>query len=221
MYDQTVATCQRWGALCFIDLGALLPPVSPDRRPHMPRDSAYAAPCATVRLEQAGVDSVHPGVCVRQIATMGCLGCCVLFPCGVFSLFWWIKGNFDVWGTYPRLDISPTESILTFEGCDADLLAGVSSSFARTREPERAAALRRGNAANVHAPTRERCTACPRRAGTTHLLRLVRAHYVHAPLLWVHVRGRPRQGRRGGRRGAARAAAGQVCSAVDGVVAPR
>jgi len=55
---------------------------------------------------------------------IGCVSCCVLMPLGVFSFFWWIKGNFDVWGTYPRDDISPDEPFATFAGCDRDLLNG-------------------------------------------------------------------------------------------------
>ena len=45
-------------------------------------------------------------------------------PLGAFGFFWWIKGNFDVWGTYPRRDIMPDEPISTFSGCDAALLGG-------------------------------------------------------------------------------------------------
>ena len=54
--------------------------------------------------------------------SIGCIVCCILFPLGVFSFFWWVKGNFDVWGTYPRTDIRPDEPWADFKGCDADLL---------------------------------------------------------------------------------------------------
>jgi len=56
------------------------------------------------------------------VASNGCIACCCMLPVSTFVCFWWIKGNFDVWGTYPREDISATESIATFAGCDATLL---------------------------------------------------------------------------------------------------
>ena len=34
-----------------------------------------------------------------------------------------------MWGTYPREQISPDESIATFTGCDADLLNGARTIF--------------------------------------------------------------------------------------------
>jgi len=55
---------------------------------------------------------------------IGCVSCCVVFPMSIFSFFWWLKGNFDVWGTFPRDDISMSESIESFRGCDASLLNG-------------------------------------------------------------------------------------------------
>ena len=39
---------------------------------------------------------------VRDAGAMGCLQCCVIFPLAIFLGGWWIKGNFDVWGTFPR-----------------------------------------------------------------------------------------------------------------------
>ena len=37
----------------------------------------------------------------------------------------WVKGNFDVWGTYPRDDIAVAQSFAnTFQGCDRALLEG-------------------------------------------------------------------------------------------------
>ena len=44
-------------------------------------------------------------------AAIGCVSCCLLGPLSVFTFFWWLKGNFDVWGTFPRTDISFQESI--------------------------------------------------------------------------------------------------------------
>ena len=36
------------------------------------------------------------------LSATGCVSCCCIAPLGVFALYWWIKGNFDVWGTFPR-----------------------------------------------------------------------------------------------------------------------
>ena len=41
--------------------------------------------------------------------SVACLTCCVTLPLGIFQFLWWIKGNFDVWGTYPRDNISSME----------------------------------------------------------------------------------------------------------------
>jgi len=58
--------------------------------------------------------------------SVACLTCCVTLPLGIFQFLWWIKGNFDVWGTYPRDNISsmegPVGGAVTFEGCERDLL---------------------------------------------------------------------------------------------------
>ena len=39
---------------------------------------------------------------MRDAGAMGCVQCCVVFPLAIFLAGWWVKGNFDVWGTYPR-----------------------------------------------------------------------------------------------------------------------
>ena len=48
----------------------------------------------------------------------------IIFPIflSIFLFFWYVKGQFDVWGTFPRDDISPSEPVSSFSGCDADLL---------------------------------------------------------------------------------------------------
>ena len=66
---------------------------------------------------------------VPIVAQVSCLSCCVLFPLGVFNFFWWLKGNFDVWGTYPRDDIGADEPWSTFSGCDSSLLGGARLVF--------------------------------------------------------------------------------------------
>lgn len=63
---------------------------------------------------------------VAGAGAMGCLGCCCALPMGIFLTFWWIKGNFDVWGTYPREAISWDESMATFRGCDPSLHSAAS-----------------------------------------------------------------------------------------------
>jgi len=60
---------------------------------------------------------------------VGCLSCCIVLPLSIFSFFWWIKGNFDVWGTFPRDDISLSESIESFRGCDESLLNGARTIY--------------------------------------------------------------------------------------------
>jgi hypothetical protein len=64
-----------------------------------------------------------------KVGCLSCLGCCVLLPLSMFSFFWWFKGNFDVWGTYPRYDIDPNEPISSFSGCGAELLGGARLIF--------------------------------------------------------------------------------------------
>ena len=64
-----------------------------------------------------------------NIAQIACLSCCVLFPLGIFNFFWWVKGNFDVWGTFPKNDITPDEPWSTFSGCDPSLLGGARLVF--------------------------------------------------------------------------------------------
>ena len=75
------------------------------------------------------VQAIAPAAPV--LAQMACLTCCVTVPLGVFQFFWWIKGNFDVWGTYPRYGISPDEPcpFEGCEGCDAHLLGGARSIY--------------------------------------------------------------------------------------------
>ena len=46
-------------------------------------------------------------------------------PVVLFWFFWWIKGNFDVWGTFPRDDFTAVAAgQIHFEGCDRALLEG-------------------------------------------------------------------------------------------------
>ena len=61
---------------------------------------------------------------VQHAGALGCLFCCCTLPLGLFYFMWWVKGQFDVWGTYPRPDIRWDEPMATFEGCDPDLLGG-------------------------------------------------------------------------------------------------
>ena len=58
------------------------------------------------------------------LSSVGCFSCCCLLPLSIFLFFWWIKGQFDVWGTYPREHISWDEPVAIFAGCDAQLLGG-------------------------------------------------------------------------------------------------
>jgi len=41
-----------------------------------------------------------------KIALLTALGCCCQLPLGIFMLVWYIKGNFDVWGTHAAADIT-------------------------------------------------------------------------------------------------------------------
>ena len=59
-----------------------------------------------------------------DLSMISCTSCCCLCPLGLVLGFWWVKGNFDVWSTYPRDDISAEETIATFRGCAAPLLNG-------------------------------------------------------------------------------------------------
>lgn len=94
--------------------------------------AAAAASAELQRQQQAGGGRVHDEEAVlraslpvvQQAGALGCLWCCCTFPLGVFYFAWWVKGQFDVWGTYANPDISWDQSMETFRGCDPDLLGG-------------------------------------------------------------------------------------------------
>ena len=77
---------------------------------------------ALVQDEQERAVVMAPAL--PALSMISCLSCCCLMPLGLGLGMWWLKGNFDVWGTFPRDDISPDESIATFRGCAAPLLHG-------------------------------------------------------------------------------------------------
>ena len=72
---------------------------------------------------QEAKDALAPAL--PTIAATGCVSCCCQLPLAVFIFIWWVKGNFDVWGTTPLTETSP----LTDGGCDESLLRGARTVF--------------------------------------------------------------------------------------------
>ena len=74
-------------------------------------------------------DDAAQAEALRVASPLACVTCCCIVPLWMFSAIWWLKGNFDVWGTFPRDDISYDEPIGTFAGCDAGLLNGARTIY--------------------------------------------------------------------------------------------
>jgi hypothetical protein len=79
---------------------------------------------------EARAEALMPAV--GATGTIGCAACCCHLPLHVINVFWWISGNFAVWGTAKRTDISADEPVSTFKGCDAELLQGARNVYVAT-----------------------------------------------------------------------------------------